>query len=84
MRLIDADALKEKQFGSFGWLLGKDLAAANTIDAVPVVRCKNCKFSQPGVNGHGENIFNCRNGDCGFYGWGMMETDFCSYGERKE
>lgn len=36
MRLIDADALKEKQFGSFGWLAGKDLDAANTIDAVPV------------------------------------------------
>lgn len=38
MRLIDADALKEKQFGAFGWLAGKDLAAAPTIDAVPVVR----------------------------------------------
>lgn len=43
MRLIDADALKEKQFGAFGWLAGKDLAGAPTIEAEPVVRCCECK-----------------------------------------
>ena len=66
------------------WNIGFQLKQLPAVDAVEVVRCKDCKFSQSCVNGHGENIFNCRNGDCGFYGWGMMETDFCSYGEREK
>ena len=53
------------------------LHAAKPIDAVPVVRCKDCKYWQDNNDGfpHEE----CR--------WGHGETpdanDFCSYGERK-
>ena len=47
MRLIDADALKEKAndadyMPTWKWLSISDLYAAPTIDAVPVVRCKDC------------------------------------------
>ena len=51
---------------------------APTVDAVPVVRCRECKYWQDnnGSYPHDE----CR--------WGNGETpdpdDFCSYGERKE
>lgn len=44
MRLIDADALKES---IYGWDVAsvKDIDAQPTIDAAPVVRCKDCKFN---------------------------------------
>ncbi len=51
MRLIDADALKEHKFVDtddnyrIGWNDALD-AVANcepTVDAVPVIRCKDCK-----------------------------------------
>ncbi len=48
MRLIDADALKEKvvdaDYVPTGkWLRLSDLEDAPTVDAVPVVRCVDCK-----------------------------------------
>ena len=43
-----------------------------TVDAVPVVRCRECKY-RDGTPGQ-PNIL------CGQ----MHEDDFCSYGERKE
>lgn len=43
-----------------------------TVDAVPVVRCRECKY-RDGTPGQ-PNI------QCGQ----MNEDDFCSYGERKE
>ena len=88
MRLIDADALlrhKRKMSGSdFGgefWdeaVLASDIKNAPTVDAVPVVRCKDCKhyeIHKPKV------LENCeRNG----YIIPMKPDDFCSYGERKD
>ena len=54
------------------------LHAAKPIDAVPVVRCKDCKYWQDNNDGYPHE--ECR--------WGHGETpdanDFCSYGERKE
>lgn len=74
MRLIDADALAPKLEGKFN----QDMARyALTIDAVPVVRCKDCKhyeIHKPKV------LENCeRNG----YLIPMKHDDFCSYGERR-
>ena len=43
MRLIDADALKEKINTVFYSQIGKIIDDAPTIDAVEVVRCKDCK-----------------------------------------
>ena len=52
------------------------LHAAKPIDAVPVVRCKDCKYWQDNNDGYPHE--ECR--------WGHGETpdanDFCSYGER--
>ena len=73
MRLIDAVAL-ENQFGvSDEDLLALDeIRHAPTVDAVPVVRCKDCKY-RDGTPGQ-PNILCAQ----------MHEDDFCSYGERKE
>lgn len=72
MRLIDADAL-ENQFGvSDEDLLALDeIRHAPTVDAVPVVRCKDCKY-RDGTPGQ-PNILCAQ----------MHEDDFCSYGERR-
>lgn len=56
------------------------IAEAPAIDAVPVVRCKDCKhgFERSGRKPfgcylHGKNGITLHDGD-----------DFCSYGERRE
>ena len=42
MRLIDADALIGKDVG-IAWVSTEAIRNASTIDAVPVVRCRECK-----------------------------------------
>ena len=95
MRLIDADRLNKKKkycfqtvggcFPKSEWFIkGTDLFDAPSVDAVEVVRCKDCKhFDLYGCwictmhslketeDESGANIY-------------MTPDDFCSYGERKE
>ena len=91
MRLIDADALFQKvpygdiehdvkisKCGAIAdictWIL-----TAPTIDAVPVVRCKDCKHYELGVC---LKIYS--DGAVSQYAWQERKPDdFCSYGERK-
>lgn len=76
MRLIDADALKLDIMCVYGsnpqyinWL-----NHAPTVDAVPVVRCKDCIW-----NREKEWV------DCYMSGMhGRNINNFCSWGERKE
>lgn len=88
-RFIDADALEESKFHSkedwtlvevatwqWGWNDAIDAIIDNapTVDAVEVVRCKDCEF-------YGEDEKWCRRlGLCGAFN----ENDFCSHGERRE
>ena len=86
MRLIDVDALgvgrcsKDILPAAYcaGWngLIGL-IEKAPTIDAVPVVRCRECKWWQ-----EDDDIGHCDNPD-GLDNYAKPE-DFCSYGERKE
>lgn len=81
MRLIDADALLKHTVAipSIALVVYKSyITNAPTIDAVPVVRCKDCKFYRfyDGTFGKGWMCFEnntARHGD-----------DYCSRGERKE
>lgn len=93
MRLIDADALMEQPVWLCGGWVGDSYAegymdaldkveetvkSAPTIDAVPVVRCKDCvSFHYSGMGGD-NGITYCTNGI------EMQPTDFCSYGERED
>lgn len=79
MRLIDADKLLEKIFFvedeelTLTTVIAKqDICDSPTIDAVPVVRCKDCIFRDGKTSGQ-PNII------C----WNMHEDDFCSYGEKR-
>lgn len=65
---------KAKQF-FFG--LKGILEAAPTVDAVPVVRCRECKHSYESISGRFCSMGPCV--DCF-----VPEYFFCSYGERKE
>lgn len=77
MRLIDADALAKKltdwSTGTVEPIDWKDIAEAPTIDAVEVVRCKDCRHyeSDGGAMMICDITYNYANDD-----------DFCSYGER--
>ena len=87
MRMIDADALgvgrcsKDILPAAYcaGWngLIGL-IEKAPTIDAVPVVRCRECKYRFKN-NGHDKS--GCPIIDNNIW---MDDDDFCSHGERKE
>lgn len=72
-RLIDANALiKEANTeGAYGYVDAKQIADAPTVDAVEVVRCRECKHHNKPTC-HISRSFN----------W-TDDNDFCSYGERK-
>ena len=48
-----------------------------TVDAVEVVRCKDCKYS---FKNNGHNKKGCPINDASTW---MDDDDFCSYGERR-
>lgn len=79
MRLIDADELMEKYHKTPVWDSWVEINNAPTIDAVPVVRCKDCKwFTMDNTGGT-----YCNHLTCGLFN-GYEPDAFCSYGERKE
>lgn len=91
MRLIDADAMHKfvedkVAGGKDGWANGVSyewawtLSAVDmqpTIDAVPAVRCRECKWWH-----EDDDIGHCDNPD-GLDNYAKPD-DFCSYGERKD
>ena len=84
-RLIDANAMREDwiENGENEYVYDTNavldsIDAQPTIDAVEVVRCKDCKRFELGEDG----IYYCRRDKLG-NGVFMKNNDFCSYGERK-
>ena len=94
MRAIDADALLEIYKKWIPQLLSKEdegdrrgvetcimvLEDMQTVDAVPVVRCKDCVNGTVFVNKQGVEYVDCVLDDYLI----RKPTDYCSYGERKE
>ena len=94
-RLIDANALIAEydrvHIGEPG-KARKLIADAPTVDAVEVVRCRECKYwsDEDGELQRSDGMLFAR---CKVHsylidgrhtGWCPTENDFCSYGERKE
>ena len=52
------------------------IAYAPSVDAIPVVRCKDCKYGSYDSKPNGAMV--CLKTNDGFW---RQETDFCSYGE---
>ena len=99
MRLIDADRLSEAIYDNVpapyedaSWAKENCLAeieAAQTVDAVPVVRCRECKHHRDkNEQEHQylvEDILICTSQDATEDCWNAVWPDhFCSYGERKK
>ena len=84
MRLIDADALKIRDISPSYWqvvdgLTEYDIEDAPTVDAVPVIRCKDCKHWQY------ESCFvESEEGDADSIILDRFAFDFCSRAERRE
>ena len=80
MRLIDANALKVKGFADHdtgeGIVFVQDINEAPTVDAVEVVRCKDCEWY---------NTNNCGDGFgwCEHFNAGMMNGHYCYFGRIK-
>lgn len=92
MRLIDADALYDELYENMGEDEVLDrippcyVDDAPTVDAVPVVRCRDCKLWEPYGSKGARKIGDPLEwyGGCEIWHGGHLESDFCSYGERKE
>lgn len=90
MRLIDADALKVDWYDdyemddgdeySYPYVSQHQIDKAQTIDAVPVVRCKDCKYSDWYTAMNGKHLCYCTEHGSS----GHNESDYCSYGERED
>ena len=87
-RLIDADTLFA-EFENVGWYNNADrdeiaeplILQAPTIDAVNVVRCKDCKYASDN-KAYGCMLNHFNDNDYDYHR--MYADDFCSRGERKE
>ena len=90
MRLIDADRLSEAIYDNVpapyeDAVCAKEdclteVYAAPTVDAVPVVRCKDCVNGTVFVNKQVAEYVDCVLDDYSV----RKPTDYCSYGKRKE
>ena len=78
MRLIDVDKLKGKAFANPDdgehFVYCQDIDNAPTVDAVPVVRCRDCEYIYTDGNGYIACV------KSGLY---PDENDYCSRGQRR-
>ena len=59
--------------------------AVKALEDVPVVRCRECKHWKPTGSKAGNSFSDMEYiGGCEFTKYCRRESDFCSYGERKE
>lgn len=83
MRLIDADALADAMFEqrkNYPQWVANTIGEMPVIDAVPVVRCKDCKhwyFADNRIPSEQENV-------CGRNGIVVTPDWFCADGERQD
>ena len=100
-RLIDADKINYHEhtefmghgdFETVRTVTDKEIAEIPTVDAVEVLRCRDCKYwgDEDGKLQRSDGVLFAR---CKVHnylidgrhtGWCPTENDFCSYGERKE
>ena len=79
-RLIDIDAFPEKMKRTSRYFdVVFDVEEMPTVDAVEIVRCRECKFGS--WDSEPDDAMVCVRTNDGFWRSG---NDFCSRGERKE
>lgn len=96
MRLIDADSVLGRYYGEFekqdicdgakdrDWLK-KCVEEAEAVDAVPVVRCRECKhYKESRTKKYGNLICRCTRMGKYDMDYPVRPNDFCSYGEKTD
>ncbi len=88
-RLIDADALRMTFEGKHEYVEKSDIDDAPTVDAIPVIRCKDCKYCRDYCRIIEDVKYEhacALKEECGYpYGqFRVSEDDYCSRAERKE
>lgn len=77
MRLVDLDAVIDRLEVEVGYEgMREDLYSLPVVDAVPVVRCRDCKYGSYDSKPNGAKV--CLRTNDGFW---RKEADFCNYGE---
>lgn len=91
MRLIDADALEKEMCSGCEYYKNKyancdDCAIANapTVDAVPVVRCKDYSYLDEDEFENGDVVLFCNFMRAELNDMEMDNESYCSNGERRE
>ena len=87
MRLVDADKARECFGGDgvTGAVMQRMFDSLPTIDAVPVVRCRECKFYREfRTKRHNQLMRLCYRMGKHDMEYPVKPDDFCSYGQRKE
>lgn len=93
MRLIDADALEPHEQlepmgnGEYEYVevvYKDDIDDAPTIDAVEVVRCRDCKYRSEYGECDCNSLYMDMEGDTIGVGFVPKKDFYCSYGERRE
>jgi hypothetical protein len=79
MRLVDADVLRRELIKGHDLIGAKYVDLAPDIDAVPVVRCKDCKHYDIEIPSRciKDRCY------CATVDSFMKTTDYCSYAERR-
>lgn len=77
MRLIDAEKLWMVTEGEHEYYERFEVDDAPTVDAVPVIRCKDCAEWRLAGDGEGECYDGMADGAL------THETDFCSWARRR-
>ena len=93
-RLIDADKINYHEhtecmghgdFETVRTVTDKEIEEIPTVDATPVVRCRECVYWKPTGSKAGNSFSDMEYiGGCEFTKYCRRESDFCSYGERKD
>ena len=84
-RLIDADELEYMQIGTNAYVRAEDILSAKPVDAVPVVRCEDCRFwsKYPGSSA-APQYHECMARMTHIGNLYTTAGEYCSRGERKE
>ena len=79
--LYTDDFRKCKSYTAVGMChIAQDILEAPSVDAVPVVRCGECKYSDWYTVMNGKHLCYCTEHGSS----GHNESDYCSYGERED
>ena len=90
IEFADADVCAEYADESCEWGFSRDkikeiIGKIPSIDAEPVIRCRECEHWKPTGSKAGNSFSDMEYiGGCEFTKYCRRESDFCSYGKRKE